>query len=245
LSGILKSINPKIALLFLFIGTYFLPIFGQCDRVLIQGQVVDSLFPQGFYNLMVINKTNGRGVFGQPDGHFSVVASPNDIIALSTKYYPIYQFVAYPDYNCQCKILAYIERIPQEFTEVIIRPLKSLQQIKEERAALALRETKLVSGINVLESPITAIYQAFSKKEQNKKWIAAQEYKDDQRKVVKELLRLYVSFDIINLSEDEFDDFISFMNLDTDFLKTATEMELILFIKDKYDHFQRFKLQDE
>ena len=73
----------------------------------------------------------------------------------------------------------------------------------------------------------------------------AQEYKDDQRKVVKELLRLYVSFDIINLSEDEFDDFISFMNLDTDFLKTATEMELILFIKDKYDHFQRFKLQDE
>jgi hypothetical protein len=128
---------------------------------------------------------------------------------------------------------------------VIIRPLKSLQQIKEERAALALRETKLVSGINVLESPITAIYQAFSKKEQNKKWIAAQEYKDDQRKVVKELLRLYVSFDIINLSEDEFDDFISFMNLDTDFLKTATEMELILFIKDKYDHFQRFNLQDE
>ena len=62
---------------------------------------------------------------------------------------------------------------------------------------------------------------------------------------MKELLRLYVSFDIINLSEDEFDDFISFMNLDTDFLKTATEMELILFIKDKYDHFQRFKLQDE
>ena len=128
---------------------------------------------------------------------------------------------------------------------MIIRPLKSLQQIKEERAALALRETKLVSGINVLESPITAIYQAFSKKEQNKKWIAAQEYKDDQRKVVKELLRLYVSFDIINLSEDEFDDFISFMNLDTDFLKTATEMELILFIKDKYDHFQRFNLEDE
>ena len=149
------------------------------------------------------------------------------------------------DSNCQCQILAYIERIPQEFTEVIIRPLKSLQQIKEERAALALRETKLVSGINVLESPITAIYQAFSKKEQNKKWIAAQEYKDDQRKVVKELLRLYVSFDIINLSEDEFDDFISFMNLDTDFLKTATEMELILFIKDKYDHFQRFNLEDE
>ena len=173
------------------------------------------------------------------------MASPNDIIALSTKYYPIYQFIAYPDSNCQCQVLAYIERIPQEFQEVIIRPLKSLQQLKEERAALALRETKLVSGINVLESPITAIYQAFSKKEQNKKWIAEQEFKDDQRRVVKELLRLYVAFDIINLSEEEFDDFIAFLNLETDFLKTASEMELIMFIKDKYDHFRRFNAKSE
>jgi hypothetical protein len=128
---------------------------------------------------------------------------------------------------------------------VIIRPLKSLEQIKQERNALALRETKLVTGIDVLQSPITAIYQAFSKKEQNKKWIAEQEFKDDQRKVVKELLRLYISFDIISLTEDEFDDFISFLNLDTDFLKTASEMDLIIFIKDKYDHFRRFTIKSE
>ena len=108
-----------------------------------------------------------------------------------------------------------------------------------------MRETKLVTGIDVLQSPITAIYQAFSKKEQNKKWIAEQVYKDDQRKVVKELLRLYISFDIISLSEDEFDDFISFLNLDTDFLKTASEMDLIIFIKDKYDHFRRFNTKSE
>jgi hypothetical protein len=103
----------------------------------------------------------------------------------------------------------------------------------------------LVTGIDVLQSPITAIYQAFSKKEQNKKWIAEQEFKDDQRKVVKELLRLYISFDIISLTEDEFDDFISFLNLDTDFLKTASEMDLIIFIKDKYDHFRRFTIKSE
>ena len=80
-----------------------------------------------------------------------------------------------------------------------------------------------------------------SKKEQNKRWIAEQEFKDNQRKVVQELLRLYVAFDIINLSEEEFDDFISFLNIDSDFLKTATEMELIVYIKDKYDHFKSYK----
>ena len=104
-----------------------------------------------------------------------------------------------------------------------------------------MRETRLVTGINILESPITALYQAFSKKEQNKRWIQEQKYKDDQRRVVKELLRLYVAFDIINMTEDDFDDFIQFLNMDDYFLKTSSEMELILFIKDKYEHYSFLK----
>ncbi|MCX6197334.1 MAG: hypothetical protein NTY55_11935, partial [Flavobacteriia bacterium] len=140
-----------------------------------------------------------------------------------------------------CHVIAYIEKIPQEIQEVIVRPLKTLSQIKEDRQALSMRETRLVTGINILESPITALYQAFSKKEQNKRWIQEQKYKDDQRRIVKELLRLYVAFDIINMSEDDFDDFIQFLNMDDDFLKTSSEMELILFIKDKYEHYSFLK----
>ncbi|MFM7006554.1 MAG: hypothetical protein ACKOWX_04815 [Flavobacteriales bacterium] len=213
--------------------------WAQCTQVLVSGKILDTLRLQNFYNLMVVNKTTGRGVFGQPNGHFSVYANTGDLIALSTKGYPVYQFVVEPDDNCQTKVLAYIERLPQEVPDVVVRPLKTLEQIKEERENLALRETRLVTGVNVLESPITALYQAFSKKEQNKRWIAEQQYKDDQRRIVQELLRLYVAFDIIELSEQEFDAFITFLNIDEQFIKTATEMELILFIKDKYDHFKR------
>ena len=207
--------------------------------MLVSGKIVDTLRLQNFYNLMVVNKSTGRGVFGQPNGHFSVYANSGDLVALSTKGYPVYQFVVKPYNNCQAKILAYVERLPQEVPDVIVRPLKTLEQIKEERENLALRETRLVTGVNVLESPITALYQAFSKKEQNKRWIAEQQFKDDQRRIVLELLRLYVAFDIIELTEAEFDAFITFLNIDEQFIKTASEMELILFIKDKYDHFRR------
>jgi len=213
----------------------------QCEQVLVSGKIVDTLRLQNFYNLMVVNKTTGRGVFGQPNGHFSVYATTGDLIALSTKGYPIYQFVVKPDDNCQSKVLAYIERLTQETPAVIVRPLKTLEQIKEERENLALRETRTVTGVSALQSPITFLYQAFSKKEQNKRWIAEQEYKDDQRRIVQELLRLYVAFDIIELSETDFDAFITFLNIDEQFIKTATEMELILFIKDKYDHFRSLK----
>jgi hypothetical protein len=213
-------------------------LFSQCDQVFVSGRVVDTMNRDMFYNLMVINKTTGRGVFGQPNGYFSVYVNAKDKIALSIKGYPVYEFIAAADSDCQNHILAYIERIPQEIEQVIVRPLKSLEQIKEERQALTLRETRQVTGINVLQSPITALYQAFSKKEQNKRWISEQQYKDDQRRVVKELLRLYVAFDIIDLPEATFDDFITFLNIDDNFIKTASEMELVLFIKDKYDHFK-------
>jgi hypothetical protein len=225
---------------FIFFLIVFLPFvsFAQCDKVFVSGRVVDTLRPQSFYNLMVINRTTGRGIFGQPDGYFSVYVRPNDKIALSTKEYPIYEFIAKPDSNCQCQVIAYIEKLPQQVQEVVVKPLKTLEQIKEERKNLVLRETRQVTGIEALQSPITALYQAFSKKEQNKRWIAEQKYKDDQRQVVKELLRLYVAYEIIEMEEDEFDDFIIFLNADPDFLKTAAEMELVLFIKDKFEHFK-------
>jgi tyrosyl-tRNA synthetase len=236
--GILKNFR-SIFLLLIVLLSFQTALHAQCDQVFISGKVLDTLREQNFFNLMVVNKSTGRGVFGQPNGHFSVYARPGDRIALSTKGYPVYEFIAKPDENCQCRVEAYIERLPQEVQEIIVRPLKTLEEIKEEREALALRETRTVTGVNVLQSPITALYQAFSKKEQNKRWIAEQQYKDDQRKIVKELLRLYVAFDIIELSEADFDDFITFLNLDEQFIKTASEMELILFIKDKYEHFKR------
>jgi hypothetical protein len=106
---------------------------------------------------------------------------------------------------------------------------------------LSLRETRTVTGIEMLNSPITALYQRFSQREQNKQWIAEMEFKDNQIKVLKELLRLYVAYDIVNLSEDEFEDFIKFLNIDENILKTASDMELVTFIKDKYEHYMRMR----
>jgi hypothetical protein len=219
-----------------------LAVFGQqCDKVLFTGKVVDTLRPQNFYNLMIVNRRTGQGVFGQPNGTFSVYVNNGDSISISVREYPLVKLVVKADSNCQFLKTIFIEPKPQEVREVVVRPLKSLEQIKEERLALAMRETRLVTGIEVMQSPITALYQAFSKKEQNKRWIAEQNYKDDQRRVVKELLRTYIAYDIIELDEEEFDNFIAFLNVNDSFLKTATEMELITFIKDKYEHFRDMK----
>ena len=228
-----------------FVFLFFLLLFsarlvGQegCKQILLTGSVEDSLNPQTFYNLMVFNRTKGKGFFGQPTGKFSVYVSQNDSISLSVTGYPVTGFRVHADSTCKFNYHAFIIPNANEIDEVVITPLKTLNQIREERESLAMKETRQVTGYQGLGSPITLLYQTFSKKEQNKRWIEEQKYKDNQRKVVQELLRLYVAYDIINLSDQEFDEFILFLNIDETFLKTASEMELVTFVKDKFEHFK-------
>ena len=42
-------------------------------------------------------------------------------------------------------------------------------------------------------------------------------------------------------SDEEFEEFVHFLNINDNFLKTASEMELITFIKDKFEHYKNFK----
>lgn len=229
-----------------FIFLFSLNSFAQtkdCEQVYLHGQVSDTNLMNAFYNMMIVNSSTGRGVFGSPDGRFSTYCSELDSITISVKGYFTHGFRVQPDSNCQMVHKGIIIPKYDMIQTVVIRPVKTLSQIREERENLAKREAKTVTGINVLESPITALYQAFSKKEKAKQWLAEMKYKDSQRNVLKELIRLYTTYDIVNLPEDEFDQFIDFLNVDVDFLKTASEMELVTFIKDKFEHYQRLKIE--
>lgn len=234
----------KILLITLVLSTGSLLVAQECGNILFTGKVKDTLRPQSFYNLMIINKSTGKGVFGQPNGSFSVYASQGDTIALSVRGYPYITTIVKGDGECRHEGVYFVENKIQDVEEVVVHPLKSLEQIKEERSSLALRETRMVTGIEVLQSPITALYQAFSKKEKAKRWVAEQEHLDNQRDILKELLRTYVAYEVIELTDEEFDEFIAFLNMDETFLKTATEMELITFIQDKFDHYQWMKVKN-
>ncbi len=224
----------------LFLLTYFTPFLKSqsCENVLVKGSVIDTLQNKGFYNLMVVNTSTKRGVFGRPSGRFSTYANDGDTIALSVEGYYKSLFIVKADSNCQFSTDVYIESIVQEQETVIIYPQKSLNQIKEEREELSMRETRTVKGVNIIQSPITALYERFSKTAKSKRLVAAMEYQDNITAVLKELLRIYVSQDVVELQEENFEEFINFLNIDEAFLKTATDYELVIFIKGKLDHFE-------
>ncbi len=212
---------------------------GQCEEIYLKGKVVDTSSAIGFYNLMVINMTTKQGVFGHPDGKFSVYVRPGDEIAFSVKGYDKKRItIPTPLNSCTVDTLIYLKPNVQTYKEIKVYPIKSLEEIKKDRESLSQRETRTVTGINVLESPITALYERFSKKERSKRLVAKMEHQDDINRVLKELLRAYGSYDVIYLKEEQFERFIYFLNIDENFLKTASDYELIQYIKGKLEHYK-------
>lgn len=209
-----------------------------CEEVFLKGSVRDTARPQGFYNLMVINMSTRQGVFGGGKGDFSVYARANDTIAFSVSGYSKEMIIVIPDENCQMDTTIFISSKVQEYETVEVHPIKSLEDIKKEREDLSKRETRTVTGVNVLQSPITALYERFSKTAQSKRIVAEMEHQDNINSILKELLRVYVSYDVVYLEEEQFQAFIYFLNIDEHFLKTASEYELITYIKDKLEHYK-------
>jgi len=82
LVGILSEDMRSIFILFFVLISSLTLGQAPCEKVFLKGRVIDSLRPQSFYNLMVVNKTVGKGVFGQPNGSFFTYARDQDKMVL-------------------------------------------------------------------------------------------------------------------------------------------------------------------
>lgn len=210
--------------------------------ITIQGRVIDTNYNVGFYNLVVLNKSVGKGIFGEYTGNFSITVKKTDTLGISVRGYQTI-YISYTDsaYHKVNNAKFYIQELAYTADEVVVKPLKTLKELQEERASITKREVPTVTVTNAIESPITALYVAFSKREKTKRLVAEMEYQDKQDDVVKEILRVYVHNDIIELSRDDFEEFIRFLNLNADFLAYANDYELVTYIKGKFEHFQKIK----
>ena len=212
--------------------------------ITITGKVIDTTKFVSFYNVMIVNKTAGKGIFGSYDGTFKITVKKSDLVGLSVTGYKT-QYLSFKNkaYKEKYEVTIYLYLNSFTAKEVEVIPYKTLEELQKERASIAKREVPTVTITSAFESPITALYIAFSKREKIKRLIAEMEFEDQKRTVVKEILRVYVHNDIIDLEDEEFDSFITFLNLNDRFLQTAKDYDLITYIKYKYEHFSKINAE--
>lgn len=224
------------ALLFLLL---FLSAALACaqEPVTIRGQVTSSSNDRAYYDLMIVNKRTRSGSFGSPDGRFTVQALQTDTILIGsighrTAMICMRDSTAKPEYDVVVRLLP----LQVQLAAVEVLSQRTLQQIQKDIEKLGYRESDYrISQVDALQSPITFLYQEFSRRERSKRLVAQLRNEDRKRELLRELLQQYVEYDIINLNDEAFDDFIDFCAVPDEVIKGLTQYEFLLYVKKKYE----------
>jgi hypothetical protein len=116
---------------------------------------------------------------------------------------------------------------------------RDLEDIQKDIQSLGYNESDyMLSGINAAMSPITFLYQQLSKKEASKRVVAELKNEDRRRDLLKELFQIYVDYQIIDLTTEEFDDFITYLNVSDEFLIQSSQYEFLVYVKERFRDYQ-------
>ena len=207
------------------------------QEVTISGTVTSDQKNRSFYDLMLVNKRTRTGSFGNGDGSYAIQALRTDTIlvgatGLRTEWICMADSAVKSSYHVDIRL----EGLHYQLKEAEIFPRRKLAEIEKDISKLGYNQHDYqLSGIDAFQSPITFLYQEFSRRERSKREVAFLRNEDRKRELLRELLRKYVAYDIINLNNEAFDDFIDFCRVPDEVIKGLSQYDFILYVKKKYE----------
>jgi hypothetical protein len=211
---------------------------GQAQTITISGKVFHSEDPT--FSLLVVNKNTSKGFFGEKDGTFTLEAQKTDTILVGALGFETVK-ICMGDSADQEEyfVKLYLSRKQIKLDAVSIFPEREMEDIQKEIKDLGYDERDyMLSGIDAVNSPITFLYQQFSKYERQKRRAYEIINEDRKRALLKELFAKYVDFEIISLQEDQFEDFVDYMDVPDFLLKNMSQYDFIMYTKKKYEIFK-------
>jgi len=228
----------QLKLVFYFLGMALLMQLQLNAQAPIQlkGKVVDAANTKiGLPNVMVVNAGTQQGIFTNADGTFTSTIKQTDTIVIRAFGYHLRKICfidSIPQSSYTFNVMLFTESFQlKEVTVFQTRPtdsvMKDIQQLGYNKNDF------MIHGSQAFQSPITAIYQQFSKKERSKREVAELMNIDKRKTLLQELLFFYYRNSVISLKPDEFDRFIDYSNFSDELLKSLSAYELAVYLKNK------------
>lgn len=220
-----------------------------CDSTVFFSGRVLSESGRPLFDAMVVNRTQQVGKFCEGDGSFLIKICKNDTLQIGATGFASMR-ISFRDSLPKKRYVLDIRmrQLKVVIPEVAIIADRDLNQIQADIDRLGFNERDYrVSGINAFESPITFLYEAFSRRERSKRLVAEMRNDDRRRELLKELFAKYVEYEIIALEDREFDAFVEFMDPGDEVLKRFSQYEFIVYVKESFSAYKRYgrKLQGD
>ena len=217
---------------------FYLQIVAQ-TTITVNGQAFDKESRLPLSRLMIINERTNQGIFADAEGKFSISAKQSDTILFSAVGFLIKK-ICLKDSIFKKKYYVEVSLLKLQYTlkEISVFASRNLNEIQKDIDKLGVKNNYSIEGLNSFESPITFLYERFSKFGRSKQKVAEWENEDLKRDILKDLFRLYIKYEIIDLDDKEFDAFIKYLNLSDEFIQNSSQFELVMAIKGKYESFK-------
>ncbi len=229
-------------ILFIFICIHCANVYAQPNSVVtsspitVRGRVYDKNDSSIYVAAIIINKRTSTGQTSGPGGIFTIAGLKSDTFLLTAGGYEVVRICfrdSLPKDVYQIRIG--LQMKTTTLNAVSIYPVKDLGEIKKERDAIGKEQTRQTVGIvDAVSSPITFMYERFSRDGKSREAVAILENEDRKRDILKDLFRTYVRAGVIVMDETEFDSFINYLNLPESILKNASDYDLAVVIRQQY-----------
>ena len=228
------------SLLLLFLLSVSAIAYAQDEYVKVKGSVIDQETGVTLVTIMVVDRDSGSGTFGNGNGEFVINIAKGDTLLVGAIGYETVLFGIPIDYEgTVMNKKFYLDKLLVTLPVVNVIPERDLEEIQGDIEELGYnKDDYQLSGIDAFVSPITFLYQQFSKREASIRKKAELENEDRKRDLLKELFEKYVDYDIIQLENNEFDDFIDYCNVSEYFLKNSSQYDFLVHIKRRFGEYQ-------
>lgn len=217
-----------------------LSAFGQSDKVVVMGQVYGMNNTTDLLTLFVVSQENQRGNFGNPNGTYLIKVNRKDTVLIgSIGYFTVKVSVADSAAKDTIIVDVYLKQLEFYLKQVTVLAPRDLRRIYDDIEELGYDERgDRLSGVaDPLTSPITALYEMYNRHAKQTR-LAKKLINDAKRRdLLKELFKKYVDYNIIDLSDDQFDEFIEYLDVSDSFLKNSSQYDFIIYVKHKYSYF--------
>jgi hypothetical protein len=204
------------------------------SMVQVKGVVFDADSNALLDSVTIIVKNTSRIMQNKTDGSFSVFVKPSDtlifgIYGYKVKYLCFKDSSASKDYsNVKVQML----HLSEEMNEVTIKESRTQREIRRDMRDLGMEHAAALQKAMVT-SPVSAIYDRYSKKALTHQLLIEYEYELAKCNLIYELLDIYNRQGIINIPPDQYKAFVTSLNLGWDYLGSAGDYDLAVFIKQK------------
>jgi hypothetical protein len=204
--------------------------------ILVRGNVFDRGDSLANPAAIVLNQRTMTGQNTPPGMNFSISGIKSDTFLITAGGYEVRR-ICFRDSVLRDVYTVHIGLKVKTTTlaPVAIYPVKDLEAIQKERAAIAKEQTREAIGFTgAVSSPITFLWEHYSREGRSREAVAILENEDNKRDILKELFRTYARAGVIVMEEDEYDSFINYLNIPEEFLRNASDYDLAVWIRQRY-----------